>query len=106
MKLILPIIFSVWVVDLFAYCLADWNMPFRLRYTIPPFGGFIALIETRIKRKPSSDWKAKYEEAWAIATDLYNAHSGSAGQWERSRERYEKAIAAYEAEYPGVKEQA
>jgi hypothetical protein len=28
----------------------------------------------------------------SIATDLYNAHSGSAGQWERSRERYEKAV--------------
>jgi hypothetical protein len=32
-------------------------------------------------------------ELWqSIATDLYNAHSGSAGQWERSRERYEKAV--------------
>jgi hypothetical protein len=27
-----------------------------------------------------------------IARDLYNAHEGSAGQWERSRERYEKAV--------------
>jgi hypothetical protein len=44
------------------------------------------------QRKPEPDYKAKYEEAWAIATDLYNAHSGSAGQWERSRERYEKAV--------------
>jgi hypothetical protein len=32
-----------------------------------------------------TDWES-------IATDLYNAHSGSAGQWERSRERYEKAV--------------
>jgi hypothetical protein len=40
---------------------------------------------SKLATKPEPDWQS-------IARDLYNAHSGSAGQWERSRERYEKAV--------------
>ena len=47
---------------------------------------------------PCENWEpilssAKDEPDWqSIARDLYNAHNGSAGQWERAMEAYEKAV--------------